>query len=262
MTLDLAELTAGWDCPSGELRARVVVGRDGGELLQLRVDLGIMQMFPDGRPDGERVHGLPSAREFIQRELRVHSQHLTECDWRELERELLQMNYRRMALGALAEDALHGNDGDAAQRFLQQALNDTTMCMENLALLTEHAGTIDGHASLRPTLAFDQARLAAQLCIVEGRFEDAVEQAESGAAALEDVLAEMGCEGEQRDEDPGLCYLRNLGVHLRREYGIAQTLSEQLAEAVENEDFETAARLRDELARRRCDSHAAPDSPA
>ena len=49
MTLDLDELTAGWDCPAGELRARVVHGQDGDELLQLRIDLGLMQMQVSGR---------------------------------------------------------------------------------------------------------------------------------------------------------------------------------------------------------------------
>lgn len=255
MTLDLAELTAGWDCPPGELRARVVVGRDGGELLQLRVDLGIMQMFPDGRPDGQRVHGLPSAREYIQRELRVHGRQLTEQDWQELERELLQTNYRRMALGAVVEESLRNNDGSAAQRYLRQALSDIETCLQDLKLLVEHGDSAEGHASLRPTLVFDHARLTTQLHIVEERFEDAVEQAEAGVVALEDLLIEMGCEEEQREEDAGLRYLRDLGVHLRREYGITQTLSEQLAEAVENEDFETAAQLRDELARRRGESY-------
>lgn len=261
MTLDLAELTAGWECPPGELRARVVVGRDGGELLQLRVDLGLMQMFPEGRPDGQRFHGLASAREFIQRELRMHDGRLPEQDWQELERELLQTNYRRMALGVVVEEALRNNKGEDAERFLQYALADIDACQQDLALLAEH-GDGDRHASLRPTLAFDRARLMAQLCIVEGRFEDAVEQAETGATALEDVLIELGYDEEQQEEDAGVRYLHDLSLQLRREYGITQTLSEQLAEAVENEDFETAAALRDELARRRCDVSPTDDRPS
>ena len=37
---------------------------------------------------------------------------------------------------------------------------------------------------------------------------------------------------------------------LRSEYSVGQTLKEQLAEAVEHEQYELAARLRDELSRR------------
>ena len=74
MTLDLEDLIGGWDCPIGELRARATVGRDGQELLQLRVDLGVMQMFLEGRPDGERCHGLPTARAYILHETRLGGQ--------------------------------------------------------------------------------------------------------------------------------------------------------------------------------------------
>ena len=64
--------------------------------------------------------------------------------------------------------------------------------------------------------------------IIEGRFADAIEQAELGAAELDTLLCDLGYEEEQREEDPGLRYLRELSVKLRREYGVTQTLSEQL----------------------------------
>jgi len=80
--------------------------------------------------------------------------------------------------------------------------------------------------------------------------DEARKQAEAGANALEELLKALGYEDEQRADDPGLRYLRGLGTQLRREYGISQTLHEQLAAAIENEDFETAAEIRDEMRRR------------
>ena len=44
--------------------------------------------------------------------------------------------------------------------------------------------------------------------------------------------------------------LVDLRESLRNEYSVGQTLNEQLADAVEREQYELAARLRDELSRR------------
>mgnify|MGYP000128082605 CR=1 FL=1 len=251
MTLDLDELTSGWDCPPGELRARLIVGRDGQEQLQLRVDLGVIQMYPDGRPDGERYRGFPTAREFIEHEFRMPNCRVEPADWQELDREIQQFNYRRMAYATIAEEALQIGDEERALRCLHGALRDIESCLAGLALVARHEANSEAYAGLRPTLVFDRARLTAQLRIIEGLFEEALEEAQAGAAALEALLVELGYDEEQRETDPALHYLRRLGQQLRREYGIAQTLHEQLEEAIENEDFETAARIRDELNARR-----------
>jgi hypothetical protein len=258
MTLDLDDLIVDWDCPPGELRARVVTGRDGDELLQLRVDLGVMQMFPDGRPDGERYRGLPTVREFITHEVRLGGHELEADDWQELERELLQFNYRRMAFATVADDALRADDEEHARRYLRSALTDVEACLADLELLKHQETEREGNLGLLPTLLFDRARLQSQLDIVEGQFETAIEQAEAGAVELDALLAELGYEEEQRADDPGLRYLRKLSEQLRREYGITKTLNEQLRDALDAEDFETAAELRDELNRRR---QTPPDSP-
>lgn len=262
MTLDLDELTAGWDCPCGELRARLVVGRDGAELLQLRVDLGVMQMFLEGRPDGTRYHGLPGVREYIAHELRVGPDRVTAEDWQELERELTQTNYRRVALATLAEEALQADASEEAARLLRGALRDAESALAGLELLAGH-GADSEQLALRPTLVFDRARLRAQLRVIEGDFEAAIEEAERGADDLELLLAELGSDEEQRSQDPGVSYLRELGQQLRQQYGLSQTLREQLEAAIEQEDFEAAARLRDELRRRRDPGGpGAPDAPA
>lgn len=250
MTLDLDELTQGWDCPPGELRARLVVGRDGNEVLQLRVDLGVMQMLLSGRPDGARYRGFPSAREYIEHEQRVDSPDVAAGDWQELQRELQQTNYRRLAFVTLAEEALQANDTAGTCRHLQGALDDVEVCLRQLWLLSEHGVRDAGLISLRPMLLFDRARLWAQLHVVQGQIEEAIEQAEEGAATLETILTELGYDDEQRDEDSGVRYLRDLSHQLRREYGVTQTLRERLEEALENEDFEIAAEIRDELRRR------------
>ncbi len=250
MSLDLTDLIDGWECPPGEVRARTVFGNDGAPFVQLRVDLGVMQMFPAGRPDGERCHGLPSACEFIAHELRVGSNEIAIEDLKELERELAQINYRRLAFATLAEDACRDNDPSTARDFIRNAIQDIDSCLESLELLQQCACDADDQMSLKPTLVFDRARLLSQQRVVEGNYERAIEDAEAGADELDELLSEFGYDEEQREQDPGVGYLLELGRRLRRDYGIHQTLREQLEQAIENDDFERAAQLHQELQER------------
>ena len=55
---------------------------------------------------------------------------------------------------------------------------------------------------------------------------------------------------EHFDDDELVVRLVELRESLRSEYAVGQTLKEQLGEAVEHEQYELAAQLRDELTRR------------
>ena len=262
MTLDLDDLVQGWDCPDGELRARVVSGRDGDEFIQVRLDLGLMQMFLAGRPDGQRYHGFDTACQYVEHELRVGGHDLVPIDWQELQRELQQTNYRRLAYATLAEEMLERNDQPGSRRYIAGALQDIDTCLGSLRILNQNDVDTGSMSSLEPTLVFDRSRLLAQLRVVEGRFEEAIENAEAGAAKLEELLVELGYDEELRDEDPGVRYLRETGRQLRLEYGIAQTLRERLEDAIAREDFEAAALLRDELRRREQTADGGKSTPA
>jgi hypothetical protein len=251
MNLDLNELLADWDCTRDEVCARLITGQDGEEILQLRVDLGVLQMCPDGRPDGRRYHGLPSVCDYFKHEQQV-GREPSEEDWRELHRELQQYNYRRLALSSLAEEALRERDFEQGRAYLQRTLRDIDRCLTILRQLEENDDEWDGPlAILVPTLIFNRARLLTRLRAAESRYDEAIEEAELGIRDLSQALAEAGFEPEQREHNPAVAYLDQMGRRLREQHGITLTLKEQLDDAIEREDFETAARVRDELRRRR-----------
>jgi hypothetical protein len=57
-------MLAGWSFDPGQVSARIIRGEDGREKIQLRLDLGLMQMEMDGRPDGQRVRDHESWLEY------------------------------------------------------------------------------------------------------------------------------------------------------------------------------------------------------
>ena len=64
MSKDITSILAGWDFDPDELQVRIVAGDDGRDKIQMRIDLGLLQMELTGRPDGERPHGFESLLDY------------------------------------------------------------------------------------------------------------------------------------------------------------------------------------------------------
>src|SRR5258708_39549209 len=54
---DITPVLKGWDYEPGTINVRKVAGADGSPKLQMRLDLGVLQMEMTGRPDAVRPHG-------------------------------------------------------------------------------------------------------------------------------------------------------------------------------------------------------------
>src|SRR6266566_1477957 len=67
MSLDLNTILKDWPHQNGSIKVRKIVGLDGREKLQLRIDLGVLQMEINGRPDGVRPYGCESLLDYHQR---------------------------------------------------------------------------------------------------------------------------------------------------------------------------------------------------
>lgn len=250
MILDLNAVIGDWECPSNEVTARFITGRDGAELVQLRVDLGLLQMFAEGRPDGSRYHGFPTVREYFEHEGRISSD-FTRDDFAELQRELQQFNYRRLAYACLADQVSSEGQSQRAQHCLQRSAEDIDTCLAMLAILRDHEVEWDASLSaLWPTLVFNRGRLRARLRSAQKRFDEAIEEAVRGAQRLRETLLKLGFDEQTCDEDPGIGYLQQTASRIREQCGITLTLREQLDDAIDREDFEAAVKLRDALRRR------------
>ena len=69
---DITPVLKGWDYESGTINVRKINGVDGAPKLQMRLDLGLLQMEMNGRPDGVRPHGFESLLEYYENQIAEH----------------------------------------------------------------------------------------------------------------------------------------------------------------------------------------------
>ena len=110
MSLDLNTLLKDWPHESGAIKVRKIIGLDGREKLQLRIDLGVLQMEATGRPDGTRPHGCESLLSYHQQRAtratqRGETYELSAEECTELQQEGIQYYHRYLSLFQINEFA-------------------------------------------------------------------------------------------------------------------------------------------------------------
>src|SRR5947207_6681335 len=103
MSLDLNTILKDWPHENRANKVRKSQGLDGRQKLQLRIDLGVLQMELTGRPDGMRPHGCESLLTYHQlraarAEARSEPYDLTPEQCAELQQEGIQYYHRYMSL--------------------------------------------------------------------------------------------------------------------------------------------------------------------
>ena len=71
-SVDVSHVLQGWDYKPDEMNVRLIMGDDKREKIQMRLDLGLLQMEVTGRPDGKRPHGFESYLDFQRDALQRH----------------------------------------------------------------------------------------------------------------------------------------------------------------------------------------------
>jgi hypothetical protein len=228
-----------WEYQPGTVQARLVEAADGRQVIQLRLDLGILQLETSGRPDGTRPHGQPTYFHYLQREARPHGDFaLSEEQAEEADREFVQFYHRRLCWLALKEYARAVADADHTLAFMD--------------FVRAHAPSdeyVQAHEQYRGFVLFHRTQAAARLAVEHENPESAVDEVRAGLERLRAFFAGFQAE-EQMEEDGMVQRLRELERSLREEHHIETTLRERLDQAVAREDYETAARLRDALRQR------------
>jgi hypothetical protein len=235
---DLDALLRQWPYQPGTVVARLIKAGDGREVVQMRVELGALQMEVEHRPDGDRPGGFPTYLELFRSQAGQEGFALGDQQAMELDREFLQFYNRRICWLALREFRRAVADAD-----------HTLALMDFVARYSKNRDWIVSHEQYRPFVLFHRTQAAA-LCELEtGGPEAAIEEITRGLASVQKVFESVEAP-EQFNNDELVRQLRDLQQWIREHYQVGKTLVEQLAEAVASEQYELAARLRDEIAHR------------
>jgi hypothetical protein len=236
MKQNLDAVLAAWPFQPGGLQVRTAQA-GGREVIQIRVDLGILQLETAGRPDGTRPHGFPTYFDFLRDRAAGDDDFvLDEEQCGEADREFVQFYHRRVSWLVLRRFDRAVEDADHTLRFMDFARDHSPS--------PEYT---EAHEQYRGFVLFHRTQAAAAAAVEGGRPEDAVDAIHGGVDKLR-ALAEGDDEGPV---DGGMVQvLLQMEDSLRQMHGIGETLQEQLARAVANEEYETAARLRDAIRRR------------
>ncbi len=238
---DIDEVLRDWPFEPGVISARLVRAGDGREVLQMRIEMGLLQMETAGRPDGEKPGGADTYLDSLIQEA-VHGGdrfELSEEQCFEVDREFLQFYHRRVCWLAIRE--------------FERAVADADHTLDLMDFVRDHSPDeqwILSHEQYRPFVVFHRTQAAALAQLDQQGAEKAIEEINVGLSRIRQVF-ERAEAGEHFDEDGMVAQLRELQEAIREHYEVGRTLPEQLADAVAAEHYELAAKLRDEIARRR-----------
>ncbi len=237
---DIDVILRDWPYEPGVVNARLVVAGDGRDVLQLRIELGVLQMETTHRPDGEKPGDKPTYLDLVKEAVAREGPdfELSEEQCLELDREFLQYYHRRVCWLAVRE----------FERAIRDA-DHTLELMDFAAAYSSDPEWVLAHEQYRPFVLFHRAQAAALSRLTEEGAEAAVEEINAGLERIREVYENEEAE-EEFDEDELAEQLRRLQEWIRENYNVGRTLQEQLSDAVATEQYELAARLRDELARR------------
>ncbi len=243
--IDLQTALDDWPYEPEKISVRKILGTDGAVRIQMRVELGIIQMEAEGRPDGAKPHGCESLLAYNQSHLAKHQRRngtalgfglpREECYALRLEASLYYRRY--VALFVLEEYA--------------NVFRDTSHSLAIFDLCHDHALEPDDRVLLdefRPYVLVMDARGRAYHAMEEGEPASALAHVNRGIMHIRAHFEERGQpEAEQTSEE--LKILRALGRELGKQVpqnSLVVTRKALLA-AIEQEHFEEAARLRDAL---------------
>ncbi len=243
--IDLQQTLQDWPYEPDKISVRKILGTDDAVRIQMRVELGILQMEAEGRPDGSRPFGATSVLEYHQQRLLKHQERngttlgfgLTKPECQSLRVEA-SLYYRRYIAYFVLEE-------------FDNVLRDTQHSLGIFDLCHEHSVDPEDRTALeefRPYVVMMNARAQAYAALEDGEPASALAHVNRGVL---DIKAHYDRQGRS-DATAGseeIKILRTLGAELRERLPADSVMvtRKALRTAIEQERFEEAARLRDEL---------------
>jgi hypothetical protein len=246
MDFDISRLLEDWEYQPGQVVVRRFKGRDGKEKLQLRVDLGLLQMNTEGRPDGKRPLGHPSLFEYFQARLHKHlAAHdgsadafkLKPEDCGKLQLEALQYHHRYICLLQLED--------------YPGVIRDAERNLAVFEFVGKHAASEELAWTLRqfqPQLLMILTRARGAQALQSDDYTMAIQHVEEGIETIRAFYRDQS-RTDLADQSGEVHSLENWLEEIRSKKPLSprEKLERALNEAVNSENYEKAAKVRDAL---------------
>jgi len=242
MSLDLNDLLKDWPHEPGKLNVRKIIGSDGREKLQLRIDLGLIQMEMEGRPDGQKPHGVESLLAYHQVRARNRARRgevylLSFEDCSELQQEGIQYYHRYISFFQL-------NDYVGVIRDTQRNLD----LFDFIARYAEREELSMSMEQFRPYVLMMNTRAKASIELERSAFDAAVRLIEQGREKIVAAYQEMNSP-EAAEKSPEVAFLDEWvrEVRAKRPLTKLEIMQRDMEKAIALEAYEKAAELRDAI---------------
>ncbi|MFK7759783.1 MAG: UvrB/UvrC motif-containing protein [Phycisphaerales bacterium] len=267
MERDISKLLEEWPFTPGQISVRMIEGQDQEPRIQVRLDLGLLQIKLDGRPDGARPHDHDSYLDYQESRIGLDpqpkpepesepesdsepafdlasdeepaqtSRFLNPEECRQLREEAQQYYHRYIALLVLED--------------FQSVIRDTSRNLRVLDVFRDFAIEEDDQLAMeghRPYVMMMRARALASHAIKNEENKAAIRAIDEGIESLKLYYESTGNE-DQFEEAGEVDMLREMRDGLIPKLPVSQKaeLRQRLEAAIVSENFELAAILRDEL---------------
>jgi hypothetical protein len=242
MSQDLNDLLEGWPHEPGQIKVRKVTGSDGMEKLQLRLDLGLIQMEMRGRPDGLRPKGFESLLAYHQQRAaeaerggEVYQISADECG--ELQQEGIQYYHRYLSLFQLDD--------------YPAVIRDTQRNLDLFAFVRRHTDREDivwAFEQFIPYVLMMNTRAKASIEIDKKRTEAALREIDRGRELILSFYQEHD-QSDAAEKSAELSFLDEWTEELRARRPISkiEKMRREMESAIQREAYERAAQLRDAI---------------
>ncbi len=234
--IDLRDVLLGWPYDE-EDNVRLLTTKDGREIMQIRLPVGMEQYELQGRPDGLRPYGHDSVLTYWEEQAKSSPIQLDHEQCVELFEEGLLYYYRYLHLFQMQD--------------WERTIADTARNIRLFDLVLKYAETEEDRTYLeqwRPYIVRFHAVAEAMLALREEEFEQASAIVQQAVAAI-DALPPLDNPTFQFERERSLDGLRQMLSQIGEHVPVTELeeLEQKLDKAVEAEHYEQAAELRDRI---------------
>ncbi len=243
---DISPILDTWEYEPGTINVRRVKGVDGKSKIQMRLELGLLQMQESGRPDGQRPHGFESLLEYHEKRLAEHKQKnggttqgfgLKPDECQSLREESAMYYQRYLSLFVLAD--------------FPAVVRDTNRNLRVLDMCGKHAIEEQDRLMLeqyRPYIIMMRTRADASILFKDQKLHQALDIVRNGLGDMRNFFEKFN-HPEAFDSCDEVKVLKRFAREIKKKLpvGMIERLQRKLKRAVASEQYELAAKLRDQI---------------